>query len=138
MFKVSVSISRSDTSKVVFSVEFIKIDKNKPNEVVEEDKPAELVKEFHHLAHNISLNSKRRISVKERAEALKWMETYGFEKALWMVRQCVKVQKEMDRPEILSFVGLSLYETAAAGDYENHQLLRHGHRAAKASHPLFG
>lgn len=107
-----------DTSRDAYSVEFIKIDKSEPNQVVEEDKPAALVKEFHYQSHNIALKSTRRIAARDRGEALKWLETYGFDKALWMVKRCVEVQREMKRPEILSFVGLSQYEAAAAGDYE--------------------
>jgi len=110
-----------DSSQSVFSVEFVKMDKSKPNEAVEQDKPGELIKEFQYRAHGRSVDENRRISVKERAEAVKWIEAYGFEKAKWMVGQCVKLQKEMSREPILYFTGLRVYESTAAGDYEKHK-----------------
>lgn len=94
-------------------------------EVLIADLPLELVHYFEQVAHGIPADRPvREISPNDRTNAERWIDTYGYEQARWMVDRAVAIQKEVGGERILRFAGLKLYESAAAGDYEKYQEAR--------------
>ncbi len=125
-FRVRMTIARASDP---FSVTFERIGgpSELPHEIRDEDPPADLIREFNFHAHGVPRDQKRpRVHKTDRLKAKEWIDTYGFEQARWMVEHCVRLQKERDSETILVFRGLQLYESAAAGAYEQHQAERAG------------
>lgn len=121
-----------DRAVVPFTVTFERLANSKPkqpHEVHDHDLAAALVREFLLCAHGLARDQKRtRLAEADRAAANAWLEAYGFEQAKWMVRNCVKMQKQRGAPRILVFRGLGLYESAAASAYEQHLVVEEGRR----------
>jgi len=116
-----------DSSMDDFSIGFIKVAEDGPNEVLIEDKPGDLVREFQFRAHGTPLDSrKRRLPEADRMFAEQWIEIYGYEKSLWMVGRCVEIQKQTRAERILTFRGLGRYEQAASGDFDREAKKRAG------------
>lgn len=118
-FTVRMTIDRATEP---FTVTFERI-KNptprQPHEVSERDLVADLVREFQFIAHGVSREHRQiRISESDRSAAKEWLDTYGFDNAKWMIKQCIKMQKQRGGADILVFRGLQLYEGAAAGAHE--------------------
>jgi len=122
-FAVRMTIDRASEP---FSVTFERIASPKPgqaHEVRDQDPPEELILTFVTLAHGDPGDQRRmRIPEADRRVAREWLRTYGLEKAKWMVERCVKMQRERRAQPILLFRGLQLYESAAAGAYEQRQV----------------
>jgi hypothetical protein len=114
-----------DRSSEPYSVTFERVANPKPgqaHEVVDDDRPGELVREFLLHAHRVPREQRRtRISQADRDAAKEWLNMYGLEKAKWMIERCAKMQRERHAAPILVFRGLQLYENAAAGAYERSQ-----------------
>src|SRR5262249_20888774 len=96
-------LMRIDRDFVPFAVTFERIVNPRPNEphrVEDEDLAGELVREFLQYAHGVSHGQKKtRVAERDRATAKDWLETYGLEKAKWMVDRCVKMQRERHAPQ---------------------------------------
>jgi hypothetical protein len=111
-----------DASQDVFSVTFERLERRapqQPHEVCEQDDVGALIREFDFVAHGVPRDQKRtRIAKADRELATQWVDAYGLEKAKWMVAHCVHLQKERGRESILVFRGLQLYESSAAGAFE--------------------
>lgn len=111
-----------DASQDVFSVTFERIERRtsqQSHEVCEQDDVGALIREFDFVAHGVPRDQKRtRMAKADRELAGQWVDAYGIEKAKWMVAHCVRLQKERGRESILVFRGLQLYETSAAGAFE--------------------
>lgn len=105
-----------------FSVTFERVANPSPgqtHEVVDDDRPGELVREFLFHAHGVPREHRRtRLARADREIAAEWVRAYGLEKAKWMVQRCVKMQRQTRREPILMFRGLRMYENASAGAYE--------------------
>ncbi|MCC6898781.1 MAG: replication initiator protein A [Polyangiaceae bacterium] len=118
-FVVRMTIDRSVDP---FSVTFERLANPSPgqkHEVVDDDLPGELVREFFFHAHGVPRDGRRtRVARVDRAIASEWVTVYGLEKAKWMVQRCVKMQRDRGREPILMFRGLRMYENAAAGAFE--------------------
>jgi len=126
-FTVRMTIDRSND---VFSVTFERIaggPKDQPHEVRDEDLPGDLIREFYLLAHGVPRDKRRtRVAKADRQKAKAWIGAYGLEKAKWMVKHAVKLQKERGKEPIMLFRGLEMYEAAASGAHERHQVERAG------------
>lgn len=115
-FRVRMTIDKSTS---VYSLRFDKLQDEGPNEVVDVDPSGDLVRAFLLLAHkNRSDGKSQRLAKGDRQLATQWIEAYGEEKAMWMVKRAIEIQQDNQRERILTFRGLSIYEHAAAGDYE--------------------
>lgn len=105
-----------------FSVTFERVANPSPgqkHEVVDDDLPGELVREFLFQAHGLPREHRRtRLARADREIAAEWVRAYGLEKAKWIVQRCVKMQRQTRREPILMFRGLRLYESAAAAAFE--------------------
>ncbi|MBW1743176.1 MAG: hypothetical protein JRJ47_07060 [Deltaproteobacteria bacterium] len=126
--KVSDSISRLndlkfgvrlvvDKSEPDFSFRFEKIPE-KRGEVVDRDETGNLVFEFKKLFHGSK--KKGRLKEADRRVAAKWIESYGFEKSIFMVGRCRDLHLAGRRGEepLYSFKALEFYETRAEADFE--------------------
>lgn len=110
-----------DRGVVPYAVTFERIADAKPgqpHEVVDDDAPADLVREFLFHCHGVPRDQRVRVTQADRDAAGEWMKAYGLEKGKWMVERCAKIQRERHRDPILVFRGLHLYENLAAGAYE--------------------
>lgn len=58
---------------------------------------------------------------KDRECALRWIDSYGVEKALWMIKRCKIIHKRTPRAlkGVLSFKGLVFYEKDASSEYDS-------------------
>lgn len=125
--KVSDSISRLndlkfgvrlvvDKSEPDFSFRFEKIPE-KRGEVVDRDETGNLVFQFKRLFHGSK--KKGRLKEADRRVAAAWLDSYGFEKAVWMVKRCQELHQAGKRAEepLYSFKGMEFYETRAEADY---------------------
>ena len=110
-----------DRGVVPYSVTFERIADAKPgqaHEVVDDDAPADLVREFLFHCHGVPRDQRARVTQADRDAAGEWLKAYGLEKGKWMVERCAKMQRERHGDRILVFRGLHLYENLAAGAYE--------------------
>lgn len=110
-----------DRGVVPYSVTFERIADAKPgqpHEVVNDDAPAELVREFLFRCHGMPREERARITKADRDAAGEWLKAYGLEKGRWMVERCEKMRRGRGGERIMVFRGLGLYENAAAGAHE--------------------
>jgi hypothetical protein len=87
-------------------------------DVQELENSERLVFEFYTCAFN-DKTSKKQIASRDLRPANDWLEKYGYEKSLWIMKRCVELHKQAygAKKRIYSFKGLSLYEMAAVSDY---------------------
>jgi len=106
-----------DKSQPDFSFRFDRI-ADKSVEVLDWDETGELVFEFKKIFHEVK--KRGRLKESDRRVAAAWIESYGFDKAVWMVGRCRVLHLEGKRSDetIYSFKGLEFYETRAEADYE--------------------
>lgn len=111
-----------DRGVVPYAVTFERIANAKPgqpHEIVEDDAPAGLVREFLFHCHGVPREERARITQADRDAAGEWLKAYGLEKGKWMVERCEKMRRGRGGERIMVFRGLGLYENAAAGAYEH-------------------
>jgi hypothetical protein len=108
----------ADRTKPDFSFKFEKISATK-NEVVDADPTGDLIFEFRKLFHKAK--AKRKLRESDLAISKRWIEDYGFEKAIWMVHKCheLHLQGSHKDRKIHLFKGLEFYESAAEAEYEH-------------------
>ena len=111
-----------DKSLPDFVLKFEKIPGTE-HEVVELDSASELVREFYFQFHGYDRQKKRRLRESDVTFAQKWIEGYGLKQAKWMVKRCKELHSQGRRAgePVYSFVGVEIYEIAAAASYENYQ-----------------
>lgn len=116
-----------DKSLPDFMVKFEKIS-GEENKVVEVDTASELVREFSFQFHGYDKTKKRRLREADISFAGKWLESYGYEHSVWMIKKCKELHAGSKRAgeTIFSFVGLEIYEMAAAAAYEAEQAEKAG------------
>lgn len=107
-----------DKSKDDYSLHFEKI-LGVTSEVKVIDQAQELVDCFVETFFSKEEDTYRQ-KIKDKAKASEWLEAYGFEKAVWMVKRCRSIHKARPkaREGVFSFGGLVFYEKDAARDYE--------------------
>ncbi len=113
-----------DKSKPDFSLTFDRID-GEANEVVDADPAGDLVREFQACFHGLKRGRKKvRLREADVKFAAEWLEAYGPEQAMKMVKKCAELHVRGSRAgeTVFYFRGLEVYESAAAAAYENDQI----------------
>jgi len=112
-FSVRVEIDKTED---IFSVTFRRQAATEPNEVIQTDPVAELVRIFQRAAHG-NVDGKR-IGGRDRRNARGWHNSFGFEQSVWMIEWAVAHhQKRSDEP-LYAFAGLLHYASVAEGAYK--------------------
>ena len=76
---------------------------------------------FQEEAHGLPKNAEvKRISKPEREDATRWLDDYGFDQAVWMVRRCIELHNRARRgaDTLFRFKALGFYEAKAMADFE--------------------
>lgn len=117
----------ANKGKPDYSIRFDKI-KGEENEVIARDAAGDLVASFHECFHFRCTQRpdgrKHRLKEKDRIAAAKWIDHYGYERAVELVRVCKKLHTQGARSQetIRFFSGLEFYEAVALNFCDRQEL----------------